>query len=295
MKNTIAISAGAFILVIAFNRCFPNLYAQSSPKSELAETKQTTAGTFRKTEESRPKMNFVKMADFYLRNEELVFGKLVSESKNKIIVEELDESRIIVSTYSKRQIDSRTLRTRSIPEYKYYLELAEYFSARTWDFTDDPDDFIQAIRCYEKAKQLVEQPQTQDSEKVEQINQMIKKLQADRQVWIRETTSRAKLKKLEFEATIETRMNELEDKVNASVQKIDETVERFDKIIVDTKENNQKLKEVILEIDKDISRQLDILENRVYRNRRLIDDINYSWRRYPVYPRLYRRDSKPDK
>lgn len=45
----------------------------------------------------------------------------------------------------------------------------------------------------------------------------MEQLQADRRVWIREIESRAKLKKLEFEATIETSIKQLEDKVAATI------------------------------------------------------------------------------
>ena len=304
MKTAVAISTGAFILVIAFSfatgsRCFSDACAQTSQnqppfllsqESRGAETKQTIAGTAQETEKPRPRMNFVKMADFYLRDGKLIFGKLYSEDKNKITIDRLDGSRIVVSTYSKREIDTRTLHIRSIPEAKYYLDLAEYFAGRTWDFRDDPDDFIQAIRCYEKAKQSVAESQGQDSEKIEQINEKIKQLQADRQVWIREATSRAKLKKLEFEAVIETRIKELEDKVKADSRQVNESIERLDKIVADMKYNYQKLGESISRMNRDISRQLEILEDRIEDNRWLIERRLLWYRRY--YP--YRRDPRPD-
>ncbi|GAH44482.1 unnamed protein product, partial [marine sediment metagenome] len=93
--------------------------------------------------------------------------------------------------------------------------------------------------------------------------------------------SRAKLKELEFEATIETRLKELEDKVNASSQQID-------KIATDMKDNYQKLERSISEIDQGISRQLNILEERIEANRRLIDPWGLSYPRYR-YPRRYYR------
>jgi type I site-specific restriction endonuclease len=225
------------------------------------------------------------MADFYLRDGKLVFGKLVSEDKNKITIERLDGSRIVVSTYSKREVDTRTLQTKSVPESKYYLDLAEYFSGRTWDFRDDPDDFIQAIRCYEKAKRFLAETQGPDSEKIDEINKKIEQLQAERQVWIREVESRAKLKKLEFEAMIETRINELEDKVNASSQRVDKSVARFDKMIAEMKDNYQKMASSISEINKAMSRQWEALEYRIETNRRLFD----RWGRwYPIQPYPYR-------
>ena len=285
MKNIIAISTGVFILVIAFSCCFSDVYAQTSQSKSTVETRQNTSEAPRKSTRSRPRMNSIKMVDFYLRDGKLIFGKLVSENKNKITIEQLDGSRIVVSTYSKREIDARTLQTKSVSESKYYLDLAEYFSGRTWDFRDDPDDFIQAIRCCEKAKQLVVETGRSDVEKIEEINRKIEQLQADRQVWIREVESRAKLKKLEFEAMSETRIKELEDKVNASSQRVDKSVARFDKMIAEMRDNYQKMASSISEINKAMSRQWETLEYRIETNRRLLD----RWRGwYPIQPYPYR-------
>ena len=272
MKNIIILITGTFTLFIAF-KCFSNAYGQTSRSESTLETKQTVLETPRRS--TRPRVNFVKTVDFHLRdNENLVFGKLISEDRNKITIERLDQSRIIISTYSKRQINSRTLHTKNIPEARYYLDLAEYFSGRTWDFRDDPDDFIQAIRYCEKAKQSLTSAQREDSERIDQINEKIKKLQADRDIWIKEVQSRAKLKKLEFEATIETRIKELEDKVAANNQKVD-------KIISDMKDNQLKLENAITAIDAGVYEQLEILKDGIETNRRIIDRIDRTWYRSP--------------
>lgn len=272
MKNIAIVITGTFILLVAF-RCFSNAYAQTSRNEGVVVREHRPTETPRKS--TRPRMNFVKMANFYLRDEKLVFGKLVSEDKNKITVERLDGSRIIISTYSKREIDTRTLNIKNIPEVKYYLELAKYFSGRTWDFRDDPDDFIQAIRCCEKAKQSLAGTQ-KDSKRINEINKKIEQLQADREVWIREVESRAKLKKLEFEATIETRIKELEDEVAESSQKVDT-------ITADVKDNQQKLEESISEINRVLSQRLEILEDEIETNRMIIDRIDRIRYRYPRY------------
>lgn len=290
MKMTGTISIMSLCLVLVFS-CYLNAYAQTSPNQSTAETVQRTYETATGTVTLRPRMNIIKMADFHLRSGELVYGKLVWEDKNMITVEKRDDSRIVVSTYSKREIEPRTLETKTVPEYKYYLDLAEYFSARTWDFRDDPDDFIQAIRCCEKAKQSVLETETPENEKIEQINEKIQKLQADRQVWEREVESRAKLKKLEFEAEFENKLKELENKVNAGGQQIDKTLQRLDEFTTEMKDNYQRLEQNISGVSQDLSRRLNVLADRIEANTRLIDP--FRWGLSPRYYYQYRPYYRP--
>jgi len=287
MRNIITICTAVLILSLALSYV-SNAFTQASQNENTAETKQEIPVMTQNDEKQRQRVNFVKTADFYLRTGKLISGKLLSDDRNKIIVEKLEGSAIAVFTYSKREIDSRTLRIRKVPEYKYYLELAEYFSGRTWDFRDDTDDFIQAIRCYEKARESVVETQGQDSEKIEQIDQSLEKLRADKQVWTKEVESRAELKKFEFEAEIESRVEELEDKVNANIRQVNESVERLNRIAADIEDNYQNLQESIAEIDKNLTRQLKMLEDRIEENRKLIDrNRRHPWLYYPY--RRYRR------
>lgn len=88
-------------------------------------------GTSRKTKRSNPRVKFVKIVYFYLRDDNLVSGKPVSEDKNKVAVEQLEKSQIVVLNYIKRQIGMRTLHTKNMPASKYHMELGEYFAGRT--------------------------------------------------------------------------------------------------------------------------------------------------------------------
>jgi hypothetical protein len=229
--------------------------------------------------------NSVRTADFHLRTGELIYGKLVAEDKNKITIERLDEGRIVVQTYGRREIDARTLDIKTVPEYRYYLDLADYFAGRTWDFRDDPDDFIQAIRCCEKAKAALGTSASagQDSERIEQINDRIKKLEADRQVWETQVKSRAELKKLEFEAEAVNKLKELETKVNAGSQQVTKSVERLDKAVTDIQENHRKLEGGLYGIQQ----QLNVLAERTAVNARLMDPWRWNWQ--PQYFYRYRQ------
>jgi chromosome segregation ATPase len=94
-------------------------------------------------------------------------------------------------------------------ELDYCTKFAAHFASKAWDFKDDPDDFIQAIRLYEKAKQLLSQTPEPNPQEISEIDKKLAQVKADRQVWINEAKSRADLSKLQTEAVIDQRMNEL--------------------------------------------------------------------------------------
>ena len=285
MKTIGAIITGLIILAATLSLS-ANVGTEAG-RSEGAVKEDKTVETSSRATPLRPRMSVTRTADFYLRTGEFIFGRLVTEDKNKITVERLEGGKIIPSTYSRREIEPRTLQTKSIPEYRYYLDLAEHFSSRTWDFKDDPDDFIQAIRCCEKAKQSVLPTQTQGSERISEIDERIKKLQADRQVWERETESRAKLKTLEFEAEMETRLKELADKIDAMSPQIEQAMEQLDNAVTEVKDGHQRLEQGVAAVDQDIYRRLNILTDQVEATRRLIDPVPRYYYPYRGYSRPY--------
>ncbi len=276
MKTTITISAGILLFVSALY-CSAATDTNQSPVEAEDEAMQTS----QQTDRSSKRLDFVKMVDFYLNDGTFVSGKVISEDRNKIIVEEVREGGMTASTYGKREIASRTRHTKGMLEYKYYLGLAEHFTTRTWDFQNDPDDFIQAIRCYEKAKELLADTERQDTE-TSQINEKIKQLQADREVWTKEAESRAKLKKLEFEATFEKRFNDLENKLNTVSQQLDKSRKELDKTVAAVQDNYQRLEENTSRANEDTARQLKNLEERIRDNERMLERRRW-------YPRYYYR------
>ncbi len=219
---------------------------------------------------ARPKMRVdsVTVADFYLRDGSTVSGRLLSEDNTQVVVELVEDSTLVTKTYSKREVDTRTLRTRPVLENLYYTQLGEYFAARTWDFRDDPDDFIQAIRCYEKAKQSL-QAGGVNGDRVAEIDKAIKKLEEDREVWTAQVESRAKLRKLEYEAEAENRLKQLERQVvesNESIKNLSETADNM-------KGDYDKLEETVTGLNKDYAEQLRILQNQIRENQVAINEI----------------------
>jgi len=264
-----------------------NIYAQQGESS-------TSAGT------DEMKIGYVRKVSFHLKKEPvgIIFGKVIVNDGSLITLAKLDGSKIVVVSYGKREIDSKTLLLRKIPESKYCKELAEYFAGRTGDFKDDPDDFIQAIRYYEKAKRLLAQAHSQDSKEIQEVEAKIIELKRDRDVWEKEIKTRAQLKKLEFEDMYTEKMQELKDI-------IDRISQRQDNIIVSSKNDLIELTKDIADLERGFNRSLDRLAEDIYFNKVEFNDFrrneyrNFNYRRrdlpgYLIYPRYPQRRAEPE-
>jgi hypothetical protein len=226
----------------------------------------------RATVARRPRTEAVTMAEFYMRDGNAVSGRLLSEDNTQVVIEQPADSALVTKSYSKRELDPRTLKTRPMPESQYYTRIAEYFAARTWDFRDDPDDFISAIRSYEKAKRSLEASGA-DVERIAEIDRAIKKLEDDREVWTKQVESRASLRKLEYEAEAEKRLRAVEKQVAEASVKLNESIKYLDKTVSDIRNENKQLEITITNINKDFVRQINDLRTRLTNDEMLLNDI----------------------
>ncbi len=232
--------------------------------SAASETPTTTA-------KPRPRVESVTMVDFYMRDGNTVSGRLLRDDSTQLLVEQPSGSTVTTITYSKRDVDTRTIKTRPVPEWQYYVRLAEYFTAKTWDFIDDPDDFIEAIRCYEKAKQSL--LNMGDKEKAAEMDRLIKKVQDDRDVWTREVESRAKLKKLEFEAEAENRMKKLEASVAENNAKLAEAIKSVNKTADGLKSEFASINKSIGDMNQDLVKQINAIQARLNEHESYINNM----------------------
>jgi hypothetical protein len=222
----------------------------------------------------RAKVDTVTIVEFYMRDGNTVTGRLLSDDSTQLIVEQPVESVAIPRTYSKREVDTRTVRTKPMPEWQYYVRLAEYFSAKTWDFVDDPDEFIGAIRSYEKAKQLLQASGlVADNERIADIDKAIKKVQDDREVWTREVESRAKLKKLEYDAEAENRLKKLERTIAENNVKLSESIKYLDKTAEGLKNDYKNMDKSIGDLNKDMVKQINNLQAQLNDHLVLINNL----------------------
>jgi hypothetical protein len=275
MKRVMFIRVAA-VTALLLTVCF--VAAVNEPNDGGGASPQTPEAAPKKP---RPRIETVTMADFYLRDGNTVSGRLLSDDKNQVIIEQPSESMLIIKAYTKREIDTRTLTTRLVHEWKYYAQLGDYFAARTWDFVDDPDDFIQAIRCYEKARQSLS-ASAADEDRVGEIDRAIQKLKQDKEVWTSQVESRAKLKKLEYDAEAENRLKRLEKQIAESNVKLNESIKYLDKTAGDVKADYQRLEKTVSGLNKDLVEEIRNLQVQINNNLVAINDI---WLRCCFRPR----------
>lgn len=277
------------ITAINFGCHILDVYAQTNASLKGNETKRVIAPTLEKDRKQASKIRSVKVVYFTLKNGKLVSGRVISEDRYEITAEQVDGSSIFVSTYIRdRDIERETLRYKTVSELAYCEDVAEYFANRTWDFKDDPDDFLHAIRFYKKAKQLVTKAGYEDSKKAAQIENKIEQLEADRQVWVKETEARAELKDLEFRATFDVKLKELEDEIRAIREQLPE-------IRTGINNNYERLQEAFYNSHKDLELKLEKIGQGVELNKQEIDRLWHRYRHLPRYPPRRPTPYKPEK
>ena len=259
---------------------FSVLYAQTEqPQSPIDKTPALA-----RVSQDKPQLNeTVRIKTFYLKDGSLVMGRVIFEDKNQITLEELNQSPIVVSMYAKRQIASGTMHTQVMSELDYCRKFAAHFASKAWDFRDDPDDFIQSIRLYEKAKQLLSQAANPDPQEISEIDQKIAQVKADRQIWITEAESRAELSKLQTRAVIDQRMDELKQEITkntAELAAIRQTLDGRYKTL------EQRISDLDMTLE-DLYRRLEQLTDDLKVIREDIRELRRDYRRR--YPRVYIR------
>ena len=259
------------------------LYAQTEqPQSPVKKTPALA-----RVPQKRPQRNKnVRIKTFHLRNGGLVMGKVISEDKNQVTLEELNRSPIVISMYAKRQIASGTIHTQTMSELSYCRKFAAYFANKAWDFKNDPDDFIQAIRLYEKAKQLLSQAPVPNPQDISEIDKKIALVKADRQIWITEAKSRAELSKLQTQAVIDQRLDELKLEIVKNTAELAAIRQTLD---AQYKDLEKRISELDLTFE-DVYKKMQQATDDIKANTDDIRDLGRYYRRAPsriyIQPRI---------
>lgn len=242
-------------------------------------------------EENRSRLGFVKVISFYLQDGRAIEGKVISEESKIYVVEHVQGSVISADKFAKNDVDRKSVSGKNVLEVLYLESLAEYFASRVWDFRDDPDDFAQAIRLYEKAGELWAASKGNEHEKVGEIAEKVARLRKDKDAWVKEIEERARLKRLEFEATFDDRLAEVNEKVDLLTKHVGEDFDkvggRLNEVARDAQDSYRKLEASFNDFGVDFIARLNEVIYNVEVNQREVERL---WRnRYS--PRYYYKPS----
>ena len=112
-----------------------------------------------------------------------------------------------------------------------------------------------------------------DNDKIADIDKSIKKVRDDREVWTREVESRAKLKKLEYDAEAENRLKKLERTIAEGNAKLTESIKAMDKTAEGLKNDYANMDKTVGELNKDMVKQITNLQVQINDNRVLINNM----------------------
>ena len=97
------------------------LYAQTAQKP--ATTQRTSASVPPKKTNTKSN-EAVRIKTFYLKDSSVVMGRIISEDRNQITVEQFSQAPVVIATYAKRQIVPGTIHTKIVSKLDYYLKFA---------------------------------------------------------------------------------------------------------------------------------------------------------------------------
>lgn len=155
----------------------------------------------------------IQLVSFVLNNGQSVSGRLESEDAFEIKLSQIEGSSIVSAKYYKNEIDKKTIAYKNISELDYWRNTGDYFLQKVWDFQNDPDEFIQAIRCFERAKSLVVDALGENHKLVAELDEKIKKINADMETWSQQAKSRAGMRNLETLATLDAKLQQFQDQL----------------------------------------------------------------------------------
>jgi hypothetical protein len=221
----------------------------------------------------------VQLISFNLTGGQRINGKLVSEDPYQIEINEIRGSRIVLSTYFKTGIDKNSIIYKTVSELDYWRDTGKYFLQKVWDFQDDPDEYMQAIRCYQQARTIAEEAVGADHKLVTELDEKIDEIEKDMEKWAGQAKTRADLRKLEVLSTLDARLQKIEEQINANsddITAIRQELANNNAAIGDYNDLRNKITGDELAIQ--------LLQQRLLKFETELDDI---WRGYRYQPRYY--------
>ena len=221
----------------------------------------------------------VRLVSFILNSGDSVSGRIESEDAFEIKLSRIAGASIVSSKYSRNDIDRKTIIYKNISELDYWRNTGEYFLQKVWDFENDPDEFIQAIRCFQRAKSLVADALGENHRLVAELDEKIKKINTDMQTWSQQAKTRAEMRNLETLATLDTKLEKFQQQIEEN-SKVVANLSAELKSISSSSDDYNQLREKVSSADVIIR----VLEQRTTK---LESDMDSMWRWNRSQPRYY--------
>jgi DNA repair exonuclease SbcCD ATPase subunit len=267
----------------------PELFAQDSnavPKGlQDANTVVQKPQDVNSVPIKRKPVGRVRLVSFILNNGQSVSGRVESEDAFEIKLSQIEGVSIVSSKYYKNEIDRKTIIYKNISELDYWRNTGEYFLQRVWDFENDPDEFIQAIRCFQRAKVLVADALGENNRLVAELDEKIKKINADMQNWSQQAKTRAEMRNLETLATLDAKLQQFQEQLTENSKAVADI--RAELKNISSSNNSEQLREKVSSADILIR----VLEQRMTK---LESDMDGMWRWNRNQPRYYTPRTKTD-
>lgn len=217
----------------------------------------------------------VDMISFVTLEGQTIRARIISEDKTQITVSFPKDSKFITVSYGRDQFFPNSINRQSMLDIDYWTEMAALFESQIWDFQNDPDDFINAIRCYENARDIAAAVRGNSHELVKSFQQKIDELNSQQQKWEQTAQKRIEQIKLENQANEEDKFKDIYKAIDENNQRL-AVIENSLAELQKTQTALNELRTQTQEFQKITSEDLEKLNQLIQTNSRQID---YLWRR----------------
>jgi len=278
VKSVVSILIAIFILT-----AMSEIFAQDS--NSIPQAIQDANAVEQKPQDvnsapiKRKPVGKVQLVSFVLNTGQSVSGRVESEDAFEIKLSQIQGVAFVSAKYYKNEIDKKTIIYKNISELDYWRNTGDYFLQNAWDFQNDPDEFIQAIRCYQRAKILVVDALGENHKLVAELDAKVKQINADMQNWSQQAELRAKMRNLETLATLDAKLEKFQQQLEENSKALAELRAEL-KGISSSSSDYDNLREKVSSADI----LLRVLEQRMTK---LEGDMDSLWRWNRNQPRYY--------
>jgi len=263
-KQSVIMSSIRFLLAAAIPVTVMCLVAVAANEATSNRTPGEAGSSQAAVPARRPATEMVRVISFKLKDGRAASGKIISDDRSQVTIAEIAGGKILAVSYSRVDMEPRSISYQSVSEYQYWMSTGQYFESHTWDWQDDADEFAQALRCYESARDLATQAMGKDSAAAQDADARIGKILESRERWIETAKPRAQMAELELKSTLAQRLDNIGKSLTslqASVDSLNQSRSSYETSLASFQRDMNIRMDRMMD---DIVRCYDYVRNNVY-------------------------------